>query len=61
VPEYEPLRLTHAEFHVCAADILRHAQKGNKDEANAMLVGDFFDLSNRTVQHIVAMKRHHSR
>ncbi|MDD5389463.1 MAG: methyl-accepting chemotaxis protein [Gallionellaceae bacterium] len=60
VPEYEPLRLTHADFHVCAADILRHAQTGDKDGANAMLVGDFFDLSNRTVQHIVAMKRHHS-
>ncbi|MDP2833647.1 MAG: methyl-accepting chemotaxis protein [Pseudomonadota bacterium] len=60
VAEYEPLRHTHAEFHVCAADILRQAQKGDKDGANAMLVGDFFDLSNRTVQHIVAMKRHHS-
>jgi len=60
VPEYEPLRHTHAEFHVCAADILRKAQKGDKDSANAMLVGDFFDLSNRTVQHIVAMKRHYN-
>ena len=58
-PDYEPLRHTHAEFHVCAADILRKAQQGDKDGANAMLVGDFFDLSNRTVQHIVAMKRHH--
>ncbi len=59
IPEYEPLRHTHADFHMCAADILRHAQTGDKDGANAMLVGDFFDLSNRTVQHIVAMKRHH--
>ena len=58
-PEYEPLRHTHAEFHVCAADILRHAQTGDKDGANAMLVGDFFDLSNRTVQNIVAMKRNY--
>jgi methyl-accepting chemotaxis protein len=58
--EYEPLRHTHAEFHVCAADILRKAQTGDKDGANAMLVGDFFDLSNRTVQQIVAMKRHHA-
>jgi methyl-accepting chemotaxis protein len=59
-PDYEPLRHTHAEFHICAADILRKAQAGEKDDANAMLVGDFFDLSNRTVQHIVAMKRHHN-
>jgi len=58
-PNYEPLRHTHAEFHVCAADILRLAQQGDKDGANAMLVGEFFDLSNRTVQHIVTMKRHH--
>ena len=57
--EYEPLRHTHAEFHVCAGDILRRAQSGDRDGANAMLVGDFFDLSNRTVKHIVAMKRHH--
>ena len=57
--EYESLRTSHAEFHVCAADILRKAQSGDKDEANAMLVGDFFDLSNRTVQQIVAMKRRH--
>jgi methyl-accepting chemotaxis protein len=57
--EYEPLRVSHAEFHVCAADILRRAKAGDKDDANAMLVGDFFDLSNRTVQHIVAMKRSH--
>jgi len=55
--QYEELRGSHADFHVCAADILRKAQSGDKEEANAMLVGDFFDLSNRTVQHIVAMKR----
>ncbi|MEW6677368.1 MAG: methyl-accepting chemotaxis protein [Pseudomonadota bacterium] len=54
---YETLRKSHAEFHVCAADILRKAKEGDKEEANAMLVGDFFDLSNRTVQQIVAMKR----
>ena len=57
--EYEPLRHTHAQFHVCAADILRRARSGDKDGASAMLVGDFFDLSNRTVQHIIEMKRHH--
>jgi methyl-accepting chemotaxis protein len=59
--EYEPLRHSHAEFHVCAADILKKAQAGDKDGASAQLVGDFFDLSNRTVQHIVAMKRHSKR
>jgi methyl-accepting chemotaxis protein len=56
--EYEPLRHSHAEFHVCAADILKKAQAGDKEGASAQLVGDFFDLSNRTIQHIVAMKRH---
>jgi methyl-accepting chemotaxis protein len=56
--EYEPLRHSHAEFHVCAADILTKAQAGDKEGASAQLVGDFFDLSNRTIQHIVAMKRH---
>jgi methyl-accepting chemotaxis protein len=56
--EYEPLRRSHAEFHVCAADILKKAQAGDKDGASAQLVGDFFDLSNRTIQYIVGMKRH---
>jgi methyl-accepting chemotaxis protein len=56
--EYEPLRRSHAEFHVCAADILRKAQAGEKDAASNLLVGDFFELSNRTIHNIVAMKRH---
>ncbi len=56
--EYEPLRKSHADFHICAADILKKAQAGDKDGASAQLVGDFFDLSNRTIQNIVAMKRH---
>jgi methyl-accepting chemotaxis protein len=59
--EYEPLRKSHAEFHVCAADILKRAQSGDKDGASSMLVGDFFDLSNRTINSIVAMKRHQYR
>ncbi len=59
--DYEPLRHTHAEFHVCAADILRRTQQGDKDGANNLLVGDFFDLSNQTVRHIIAMKRNHGR
>jgi methyl-accepting chemotaxis protein len=59
--EYEPLRKSHAEFHVCAADILKRAQSGDKDGASSMLVGDFFDLSNRTIHSIVAMKRHQHR
>jgi methyl-accepting chemotaxis protein len=59
-PDYEPLRRTHADFHVCAADILRKTQQGDKNGASALLVGDFFDLSNQTVQHIIAMKRHHT-
>jgi methyl-accepting chemotaxis protein len=59
--EYEPLRKSHAEFHVCAADILKRAQSGDKEGASSMLVGDFFDLSNRTINSIVAMKRHQHR
>jgi methyl-accepting chemotaxis protein len=59
--EYEPLRQNHAAFHVCAADILKKAQSGDKDGASSMLIGDFFDLSNRTIQNIVAMKRKHQR
>jgi len=59
--EYEPLRRNHASFHVCAADILKKAQSGDRDGASSMLTGDFFDLSNRTIQNIVAMKRKHQR
>jgi methyl-accepting chemotaxis protein len=56
-PEYQPLRQSHAEFHQCAADVIRLAQKGDKTGAESILIDRFFDLSKETVQHIQHMKR----
>jgi methyl-accepting chemotaxis protein len=58
-PEYQPLRHSHAEFHKCAADVIRLTQKGDKTGAESMLVDRFYDLSRQTVQHIQNMKRKH--
>lgn len=56
-PEYQPLRHSHAQFHECAADVIRLAQKGDKAGADSLLVERFFDLSKETVQHIQNMRR----
>jgi methyl-accepting chemotaxis protein len=59
-PEYGPLRHSHAEFHQCAADVIRLAQRGDKNGAQNLLINRFFDLSRETVQHIQNMKRRHA-
>jgi methyl-accepting chemotaxis protein len=58
-PEYQPLRHSHAEFHKCAADVIRLTQGGDKTGAEALLVDRFYDLSRETVRHIQGMKRKH--
>lgn len=40
-PEYGQLRKVHAEFHLCAGDILSHAHDGNAAAAEQALKKDF--------------------
>lgn len=45
LPEYEELRKTHASFHLCAGQVLIEHHKGQLDQANALLKGEFRNLS----------------
>ena len=46
LPEYEALRKIHAEFHICAGEVLVEHEKGNQDAASKILNGKFRDASN---------------
>jgi Chemoreceptor zinc-binding domain len=56
-PSYEPLRLAHAEFHICAADVLRLNNAGDKMGADILLNGEYFKKSLRTIREIEALKK----
>ena len=54
LPEYQDLKVRHAAFHRCAAEIIRTQQRGRVDEAQQLLSGQFGALSEET---IVAIQR----
>jgi hypothetical protein len=45
--EYDSLRNTHADFHMCCGDILLASQAGNSAKASNMLGKEFRQLSGR--------------
>lgn len=47
LPEYEVLRRTHADFHLCAGEVLIEHQGGNVDAAANLLKGKFHGISNK--------------
>lgn len=47
LPEYEIVRITHAEFQVCAAEVLSEHQKGNDIIAEVLLKNNFRSASNK--------------
>jgi methyl-accepting chemotaxis protein len=52
----ENLRISHAKFHGCAADIIRAKLANRKTDALRALNGDFVKYSDETVRHIEAMR-----
>ncbi len=55
---YPTLKTEHANFHRCAADVVRKAETGDKKSAEAMLeAGPFSSASSKTVSAILEMKR----
>ncbi|VAW63329.1 hypothetical protein MNBD_GAMMA09-535 [hydrothermal vent metagenome] len=44
--EFEALRKIHAEFHICAAEVLKAHEKGDSKAAGKLLNGEFRDASN---------------
>jgi methyl-accepting chemotaxis protein len=55
--EYEALRHSHAGFHQCAADVIRKADKGERQDAEHILIHQFSELSTETIGHIRQMKK----
>lgn len=57
LPEYIALKDEHAKFHKCAAEIIKKADAGKKDEALADInTGDYAKVSNLVVQKIGALR-----
>ena len=47
LPEYEALRKAHAQFHLCAGEVLLEHQNGNAVSAVAIIKGPFNNYSNQ--------------
>ncbi|MDP1733856.1 MAG: CZB domain-containing protein [Sulfuritalea sp.] len=55
-PHYQDLVGKHAHFHVCAAEIVRKVEGGDKAGAKAALGGPFVGASRATVAAIMTLK-----
>lgn len=55
-PRYQDLVKKHANFHVCAADIVKKVEGGDKTGAKSSLGGAFAAASKETVAAIMALK-----
>lgn len=53
---YKVVRRLHAEFHMCAADVLAKAISGERDAAAALLDGAFAERSHRLVTALTKWK-----
>lgn len=57
-PSYDVLRTEHANFHRCAAAVVKKMESGDKAGAETLLeTGEFSTASNRTVSAILQMKK----
>ncbi len=57
-PAYEALRTKHADFHLCAGDVLRHVMAGEREAAQHLLSERFARLSNETIEEIRRLEQH---
>ena len=53
---FQALRKTHADFHLCAGDIIRQHKRGDKRSAYRLLGGDFAKLTASTVAQIQKLR-----
>jgi methyl-accepting chemotaxis protein len=54
---YSRLREKHADFHLCAGEVIRAKQSGDEAGARRLLLNEFSVLSDETIQEIRSMKR----
>jgi Chemoreceptor zinc-binding domain len=55
LPEYESLRTAHAEFHVCAGQVLEQHQLGNETFAGVILKTKFRTASNKNQMFLTSL------
>ncbi len=59
--EFSDLLARHADFHICAADVVTRCQQGDNNGARKVLAMKFMPLSSEVIDLIHQMKRHHQR
>jgi len=57
LPHYQDLVKKHANFHVCAGNVVRKVEGNDKAGAKAALTGDFSTASKETVTAIMELKK----
>lgn len=57
LPNYQDLVKKHANFHVCAADVVKKVEVGDKTGAKSALGGNFATASKETVTAIMELKK----
>lgn len=55
-PHYQDLVKKHANFHICAAEVVKKVEGGDKTGAHAALGGPFAVASKETVAAIMTLK-----
>ncbi len=55
MPEYESLRRAHANFHLCAGEVLTQHILGNREESERLLKIKFRSTSNRNQLELVRL------
>lgn len=57
LPHYQDLVKKHANFHICAADVVKKVEGGDKGGAKSALGGPFAVASKETVTAIMELKK----
>lgn len=61
LPHYQDLVKKHANFHICAGEVVRKVEGGDKAGAHAALGGAFSAASKETVTAIMDLKKEASK
>lgn len=56
-PSYKNLVNLHANFHKCAAEVVKKVETGDKNSAKTMLSGPFANASKDTIGAIMQLKK----
>jgi len=57
VPHYRDLVKKHANFHLCAAEVVKKAESGDKAAAKSALGGSFASASKETIEAVMKLKK----